>query len=142
DFTLTVAGDHLTVAGKSDGLDQERGFFTDFAYDCVDKRFAGFNHTARQRVEIERGLARAAHNQHFPVAKNGSADCQEVTLRVGSLVGHAGLSFHQLVDDVLRRWGILSDGFTGFSQPMALPASAATVSGRPVGIVHSSPSCL
>src|SRR5262249_39849898 len=133
DFTLTVAGDHLTVAGKSEGLDQEGGLFTDFADDCVDKRFAGFNHTARQHVEIERGLARAAHHQHFSVAKNGSADCQEWTLRVGSLVGHAGLSFHQPVEDVLRLMIAPARAINGFSQPICLQApqlSASSIAAR------------
>jgi hypothetical protein len=145
-------GDHFTVAGKCDGLDRERGLFTHFANDRVDQRFAGFDRAARQRVEIERGFARAAHQQHFSVSKNGSADRKEWTLWVGSLVGHAGLSFHQPVDDVLRRGGILFDGFTVDDRASARdqrlqPADGIACKcrnriGPPVDIVHSGPRCL
>ena len=152
DFSLVVACDDLAMPGKRDGLDRERGLFTHLTDGRLDKRFAGFDRTARQGIEVERRLARAAHHEHFPVAENGSTDCQEWTLRVGSLVGHAGLSLHQPVDDVLRRGGIFSDGLAVDDSASARdqrlqPADGVACKSRnclgpPVDIVHRSPGCL
>jgi len=89
DTPLFVAHDHFPVAGKRDRLDVKGRLFANLADDGIGERFAGFDGAARQRVEIERGIARAAHDQHVVAADDRGAYRQKRTLRIGSLVGHA-----------------------------------------------------
>ena len=85
---LRVARDHLALAGERERLDLKRGLLAHLALDRLGKRLAGFDHAARQRVELARRLARAAHHQHLAVAQDGRADREEWPVRIGSLVRH------------------------------------------------------
>ena len=135
-----VAHDHLAVAGERDRLDGERGLFAHFADDRLEQRLAGFDDAARQRVEVERRLARAAYHQHLAVADDGGADGEIGTLRIGARVGHAIIvSSIRRRPPAARTRSFSADSpliiaparaISGFNQAMAFPARAATVSGR------------
>src|SRR5690349_25115965 len=136
---LRIACDHLAMTGERYRFDVERRFLAHFAHHRIDERFAGLNSAAGQRVEIERRFARAAHHQHFTIADNRGAHRQIRALRVGSLVSHAVSLFSNWSTTSCGVGPRVSTGspfmiaparaIIGFSQPMALPASAERISG-------------
>ena len=52
------------------------------------RRLARFDHAARQRVEMQRRLARAPHHQHLAVAQDGGADGEKRPARDRSRACH------------------------------------------------------
>src|SRR5262245_24348730 len=140
DPSLFVTCDHLAVACEGDRLDRQRGLFTRFAEDGIDEGLSGLNGAARQGVKVKRGIARPPDEKHLAVADDGGADCQVGTLRVVSLFGHAFYRFISLSTTSCGVYALFSSesplmsaparAISGFNQPMAFPASAATVSGR------------
>ena len=113
------------------------------------RRLSRFDRAAGQGVKLKRRLARAPHQKHLAVADNGRTDREIRTLRVGSLVGHALLSFHQPVDDFLRRERILFNGLAVDQSPSARDQRLQPADGvsrercdglRPTaGVVHRRP---
>ena len=88
-----VADDRFAVSRERNRLYVKLGFFLYFANDRIRKLLTGLNPAAGQGVEVERGLARAPHDQHLAIADDGCAHRQDGTLRIGSLVSHAFYRF-------------------------------------------------
>src|SRR5512143_2917043 len=139
DPVFLVAHDRLAMARERDRLDFKRGLFAGFTDYCVGKGLAHLNGAARQGVQIEGRLARAAHDQHLAAAKDGGTDRQVWTLRIGSLVGHALYRFISLSTTACGDGASVTSSsplmieparaISGFSQLTALSARAAIVTG-------------